>query len=427
MRALLLPLWLVSACCDCGGDPAEKTNPCPDWEKRYEDADGDGLGYESVPVCSEEGVTNQEDCNDADAAQGGAGPLYEDEDVDGFGSGFVVGKGCPTWQYSASSADCDDTDAAVYPGAPELCDGLDNDCDGATGEEGRATFFGESSVMDETAALTGTEEVPAELTLDEPGTLNVCAGTWYVRLIVENDVSVEAPAGAALTTLNAAGSGTVVTVRGARGRAVAVRGFTITGGAGEHGGGLSCDGDHILSLDDDVFVRNTAENGGAIANDGCTLYQFRGSFSANTATLGGAAWVGGGYTEFNNTSFQENEAIEEGGAIAVDAGASGAFVGVHTVLIEGNTAPAAGAISARGASEVQVFGDATSGVFKNNSQAGGVITTDARSLVEFITLDLGITGSDRDNSPIDVTTLLGDYAIEDGVTGWCNAEGCVFL
>ncbi|MFT4976357.1 MAG: hypothetical protein ACI8S6_002254, partial [Myxococcota bacterium] len=31
--------------------------------------------------------------------------------------------------------DCDDDDAAVFPGAEELCDGLDNNCDGAIDED----------------------------------------------------------------------------------------------------------------------------------------------------------------------------------------------------------------------------------------------------------------------------------------------------
>ena len=41
-----------------------------------------------------------------------------DRDKDGFGK----------------DVDCDDRNAAVYPGAPELCDGLDNDCNGQIDE-----------------------------------------------------------------------------------------------------------------------------------------------------------------------------------------------------------------------------------------------------------------------------------------------------
>ena len=48
--------------------------------------------------------------------------------------------------------DCDDTDAFIYPGAPESCDGQDNDCDGRN-DEG----LGSSPV--ETVAIAGLQPV----------------------------------------------------------------------------------------------------------------------------------------------------------------------------------------------------------------------------------------------------------------------------
>lgn len=45
-------------------------------------------------------------------------------DADGDGSGSPGSPSCAR----GSRADCDDSNAAVYPGAPQLCDGLNNDC-----------------------------------------------------------------------------------------------------------------------------------------------------------------------------------------------------------------------------------------------------------------------------------------------------------
>ena len=61
--------------------------------------------------------------------------MYPDADGDGYG-GPTGQSLCPAPVGSvATSGDCDDGKATTWPGAPELCDGVDNDCDGATDED----------------------------------------------------------------------------------------------------------------------------------------------------------------------------------------------------------------------------------------------------------------------------------------------------
>jgi hypothetical protein len=65
---------------------------------------------------------------------------YKDADNDGFSDGTTELACLSSVGYKAAAAltaltgDCNDADATIYPGAAELCDTKDNDCDGETDE-----------------------------------------------------------------------------------------------------------------------------------------------------------------------------------------------------------------------------------------------------------------------------------------------------
>ncbi|HNE46593.1 MAG TPA: MopE-related protein [Chitinophagales bacterium] len=98
----------------------------PSW---YVDADGDTWGdaATAVSACIAPGgyIADGSDCDDTQI-------LYTDADGDGHGTATPAPCG------ATNTDDCDDSQSTVYPGAPELCDGLDNDCD-ATIDEGTVT------------------------------------------------------------------------------------------------------------------------------------------------------------------------------------------------------------------------------------------------------------------------------------------------
>jgi hypothetical protein len=84
-----------------------------------------------IPDRDGDGLNEDVDCDDSDAGVGEASTWYYDGDRDGHGDPAFGQSFCEQPDgYTSLADDCDDADSTVYPGANDVCDGLDNDCDG---------------------------------------------------------------------------------------------------------------------------------------------------------------------------------------------------------------------------------------------------------------------------------------------------------
>ena len=164
------PTWYVDGDGDGYGDPANELIACAAPPGAVADcSDCDDTHAETYPGADEicDGLDN--DCNGVvDDGAVDEADWYPDADGDGYGDEAGAVTSCsPPDGHVDVSGDCDDDDDTIYPGADEICDGVDNDCDAATDENGDGDGDGFS------ACDGDCDDLDSGI---NPGALEVCNG-----------------------------------------------------------------------------------------------------------------------------------------------------------------------------------------------------------------------------------------------------------
>jgi hypothetical protein len=401
---------------DCNGQIDEEVAFVA-WQDR--DADGFGDPARARRVCKlpEDGVTNSEDCDDLDATaapglaetcdgadndcdgvvdEDVAVTYFLDADGDGFGLGGSTVGGCVVPAgYARVDGDCDDANPLAWGEAAEVCDGVDNDCDGGVDEgleqrpwpidadgDGHGDterwglacgpidgFSADALDCDDSDAAHGPDtpehddngqdddcdgwtdelEVPTRYPTVAAALAVVGAGDVVQIASGVHEEDVELPARPAVTlagegcgrsVLVGSGAGAVVTARGG-----ALDGLTLSGGSD---GGLRVDGQ--------VVARNLCVSG---------------NFNLE---FGGGVVVESGRLELLDSRITNNSAALDGGGLAVLLDAE--LVGRRVAVLH-NTALAGGGLNVRSGTVHM-----TASVFAGNLTAGDGGAVAARRLVD---------------------------------------------
>ena len=333
---------------------------CGDWDADgYTDAscggdDCDDYDILVNPGASESCNSRDDDCDgDTDEDPVDGSNYYQDFDADGHGGSAVRIDACSLPAgYSAVSDDCDDGDSAIYPGATEVCNDVDDDCDGS--------IDGDFTVPATYARIQDAIDATVDGDM-----VCVSAGTYKETIdFGSHDITLWG-AGSATTTIDADGKGRAVLMYDTSIRPT-LRGFTITGGEASSGNGagmyVRCAG---ATLDDLVLTGNSCTTTASCVGTGLIVYadveitdvtvsgnttQPDGSSGSDLAVYGGGAYFWGVTGDVTGLTVEDNTVDLSKGEASADVYGGGLQIQASNatftdVVVSGNTTTGTGPIN----------------------------------------------------------------------------------
>lgn len=409
----------------------------------YPDLDGDGFAADidcndedssihpdALELCEAAGEAPVDQDCDGDPVPAVPPSWYADADGDGFGDPSVILLQCDAPDtYVDNGEDCNDQDETIHPGATEVCDEVDQNCDDTIDEGVQLTFY--PDVDNDGYGSNGSTTQACRLPkghLETSGDCNDGDPTYHPALVDQaNPVPAEPEATQAVyatiqealddgrhcnvirvnpgtyvesLTLNAGNSGlSLVGLEGSsqtilRGHDaqrvlfldsvedVSVLGFTLQPQEPVEGPGAAL----LVNLGlrvtlQDLMVTDAhtsdAYDGGAIAiTDSKDVSLLDASFQGNSAENGGALSVLSSVVQVTNTSFEGNTARAAGGAVYAGQLESGKYdtsVRLEQVTVSNNTAESSGGgTAAIPPARVEIYGSTFSDNLSLNRYGGAV-------------------------------------------------------
>jgi len=327
-----------------------------------------------------------------------------DVDVDSDGDGVVA------------SLDCNDADPAIHPGALELCNTVDDDCDG-TIDENTATFDDGSGPVDISDVFAaGAADAPVAYTPPAAGTLTLCGGTYFTNLTSTADLEL-AGSGAETSIVDGGLAGRVLTAQ-TSGTTLTVHDVTLTHGMdATEGGAIACR-DATLDVHDATISASTAADGGGVLVEQCTSTFTDVVIDGNQATNAGGLLNRNGQTTLTRVRVSANTATGSGGGL-VNVRTGGQLAIIDSTITDNSSGGDLG-----GGIYTEVATTCTTSAITANTGNGVAVVGTSSSYVS-TTCDYG-TDAATDNTPADVKPANGtDNNFGDGASFNCSNIVCL--